>query len=51
MRFKNENENERCGTWIFKMKILSVPFLKMKILLDIAIFENENWIYFFGRGN
>lgn len=42
MRFQNENENEKCGTWIFKMKILSVLFLEMKILLDIAIFENEN---------
>ena len=44
MRFQNENENEKGGTWIFKMKILSVPFLKMKVRLDIAIFENENRI-------
>lgn len=51
MKFKNENENEKCGTWIFKMKILSVPFLKRKILLDITIFENENGICFFDAGN
>lgn len=60
MRFQNENENEKGGTWIFKMKILSVPFfenesetsisLEMKILLDIAIFESENGTYFFDCG-